>query len=158
MTQEAKTLLDVLDKSCGLYPDKPALSFVEDEPMTYARLSEEVDQLRSFLTGHGVSPGDRVALLGENMPNWGAAFLGIVCMGAVAVPILPDFHAGAIAHILRHSGAKAVFVSEHLYPKLEEADLDGLQVVLLDDFSVVPARTVREKFTEALHMGRKELG
>jgi len=158
MTQETKTLLDVLEKSCGLYPDKPALSFVDDEPVTYARLSGEVDQLRSFLSGYGVSRGDRVALLGENMPNWGTAFLGIVCMGAVAVPILPDFHAGAIAHILRHSGAKAVFVSEHLYPKLEEADLDGLQVVLLDDFSVVPARTVREKFTEALHMGRKELG
>ncbi|MFP4169213.1 MAG: AMP-binding protein [Desulfonatronovibrionaceae bacterium] len=158
MSEQSETLLEVLNASCSRYADKPALSFVGQEPLSYARLADDVERLGAFLSENGISSGDRVALLGENMPNWGVAFLGIVCIGAVAVPILPDFHTGAIAHILRHCGAKAIFVSKQLYPKLEEAELEGLQVIFIDDFSVLPARTVRGKFTGALNLGRKELG
>ena len=157
MSEGSRTLLDVLRNSCHLYADKPALSFVDEEPVTYARLAEDVEQLGIFFAGHGISQGDRVVILGENMPNWGVAFWGIVCMGAVAVPVLPDFHSGAIAHIIRHSGAKAVFVSKSLYPKLEDAETENVQIIFLDDLSVLPPQTVGEKFKETLNLGRKEI-
>ncbi len=158
MGDSPATLPEVLRKNCGLYPDKPVFSYVDEDPITYGELLERVEQLESFLGEHGISPGDRVALLGENMPNWGVGFLGVVYMGAVAVPILPEFHAGAIVHIIRHSGAKVLFVSKGLYPKVEEADLNGVQVVFLDDFSVLPSKGMRERFTEALNAGWMELG
>ena len=45
------------------------------------------------------------------MPNWGVAYFAITFMGAVAVPILPDFSITEVANVLEHSGAKAIFIS-----------------------------------------------
>jgi long-chain acyl-CoA synthetase len=98
-----------------------------------------------------------VAILGENMPNWGIAYFAVTTMGAVAVPILPDFHATEIQHILRHAECKAVFVSKRLYGKLEDSEIAHLgTTILLDDFTIVPPRTKKDKISELLEQGSRE--
>ena len=148
----------MLERSAQSYPQHTALSYADDKPITYAELKTQVDRLGAFLQDQGVVQGDRVAIVGENSPNWGIAFITVTSMGAVAVPILPDFHTSEIHHILRHSGSKAVFISERYFHKIEDFDLDSFTVVvLLDDFSIIGADTSKATLKKLLAEGGKEL-
>ncbi len=154
---ENLTLYSVLESSAEHFAEKPALSLIDSNPMTYAELRTLVQQLSLFLYDKGIMHGDRVALLSENKPNWVIAYLAIVTMGAVAVPILPDFHASEVQHILRHSRSKAIFLSERLYDKLEEGHFDDLDIFLVDDFSVVPSQISKDRLSDMIKSGEIEL-
>ncbi|MDR2799682.1 MAG: AMP-binding protein [Desulfovibrio sp.] len=125
------TLAALLKRSAELYAARPALSEARAETesnaktITYRELYDAVSTLSAKLTAEGIGFGDSVAVLAENTPNWGMAYLAITCMGAVAVPILTEFHSDAIAHIIRHSEAKAVFVSQRMSCKIADAPLDA---------------------------------
>ena len=118
--------LAALDQSTREYSQRIALSFTDEPPITYAEFRSQVDHLSQFLRNQGVVHGDRVAIIGENSPYWGIAYFAITSMGAIVVPILPDFHFSDIHHILRHSGTKVIFISERFYQKVEELDLRSL--------------------------------
>lgn len=60
------------------------------------------------LFAHGVRRGDRVAILAENDAHWCAAFLGILRIGATAVPLDTSYKPKQIATLLADSGAKAL--------------------------------------------------
>jgi len=108
------TLQELFDRSCTLYADCPAISFVNGTPITYAEMKREVDKTAVLLGRMGICKGDRVAILSGNMPNWCIAFFAIIGRGAVVVPILPDFHPHEVQNILQHSGSKAIFISQKL--------------------------------------------
>ena len=137
------TLRHVLERSAVLYADQPSLSQLGCEPLTFRDLHDHAEHLALWLRDNGVGTGDRVALLAENSPNWGIAYFAITGMGAIAVPILPEFHADAVQHILRHSEAKAVFVSERLFPKLEEGEgiADSLMCISMETFQSIAQGT-----------------
>ena len=59
----------------------------------------------------GVQPGDRVALLSENRPEWIIAANGIMLAGAVLVPLYPTYTLHNHAHVLGDSQARACIVS-----------------------------------------------
>ncbi len=129
------TLAALLQQSVARYAGRPALSTVGGEPITYGELGARVAALSSQLRACGIGPGDPVALLGRNMPLWPVAYLAIATMGAVAVPILPDFSEDEIGNILRHSGSRAAFVSVQQLGRLPS--IGGAVPVLfrLDDVS-----------------------
>jgi long-chain acyl-CoA synthetase len=78
-------------------------------------------------------------------------------MGTIAVPILPDFHPVEILHIIRHSECKAVFVSKKLFPKIEEFESAILTTtILLDDFTIIPPKTRRDRLSSLLEEGGRE--
>ncbi len=115
-----------------------AMGFVGEDVITYNQLEERVKSVIRLLEEIGVAPGDRVAILSTSMPNWGATYLAVTSMGAVAVPILPDFSPGEIANVLDHSGSKVLFVSSNLSHKLGQKRLDALEsVISIDDFTVI---------------------
>ena len=70
-----------------------------------------VSRLARGLRAHGIEPGDRVALVSENRPEWVLADLAILTAGAVTVPAYTTNTVDDHRHILSNSGAKAVFVS-----------------------------------------------
>lgn len=151
------TLKDMFERSLTDYAGRPALSMVDGEPLTYAEVGERVRMLSGILHQRGIAAGDRVAILSENKPNWGIAYFAVTTMGAIAVPILPEFRPNEVHHILRHSGANALFISEKQYAKLEDAGIDGLHTIfLMEDFSVVPPGTEAHAFQEMLQAGRRE--
>ncbi len=153
-----RTLPEIFQHTVTTFPDRPSLNYVGKEPTTYKELGEKVNRVASFLHDSGVGPGDRVAILSENSPNWGVAYFGITSIKAIAVPILNDFHATEIHHILRHSGAVALFVSERLYHKVEEFDLKSLNaVILIDNLSVIPSDWGREHLRRLYSEGSREL-
>lgn len=113
------------------------LSFVGDTPLTYNQVSEKVDAVMALLENSGVQKGDKIAILSANMPNWGVTYLAVTSMGAVVVPLLPDFHEEEIKTILEHSGAKGIFISEKLLPKIEQLKCKGYSLcIAIEDFSV----------------------
>jgi len=108
------TLPAVLEASARTYPGRPALSMVHGAPLTYAALLAHVRSAASFLQGRGVHPGDRVAILSENMTQWGIAYFAVTGMGCVAVPLMTEFQPAQVQHIVAHAGCRAVIVSARL--------------------------------------------
>jgi len=99
------------------YPSRPALSSKppkakEWQTLTYAEIAAQVKRVALGLQALGIAPGDRVALLSENRPEWVIADLAILSAGAVSVPIYPTLPASQVAYILQDSGAKGVVASD----------------------------------------------
>jgi len=132
------TFPNLLDRSIELYADKDCLAKVGQTAIKYQDLNKKIQETIKLLQENGISKGDKVALLSENMPNWVIAYFAITYFGAVAVPILADFHASDVHHILKHSEAKAVFVSDrHLSTIEENNDLDTKFVINLESLKII---------------------
>jgi len=125
----------MLASTVDRYPDSVAFSFVGETPVTYREFASQVSSLMAMLEDAGVEKNDKVAILSTNMPNWGMAYFAITSMGAVAVPILPDFSPPEVGNIIEHSETKLIFASAALMPKAEKLPA-SVSRVLLDDFSV----------------------
>ena len=95
-----------------------AYAFAGEKPRTYKMVSDEINALIAFLEKSGIRPQDKVAIFSTNMPNWGCVYFAITFMGAVVVPILPDFSNTEVGNVLDHSESKAVFVSTGLLQKI----------------------------------------
>jgi len=157
--QDTPTLKNALALSAEKYADRPAVCFVGQKPMTYCEFKKLVDDISLLLHTRSITKGDKVAILSENMPNWGAAYLAITSMGAIAIPILTEFHEGAVHHILRHSEAKAIFVSDKLRHKVDEYESDNLHTVItLNDFSLSTEDGLRQTFKEGIIQARNSFG
>ena len=81
------------------------------EPISHATLFARVRHAAIGLAELGVRPGDRVALLSENRPEWAIADYACLASGVTDVPIYPNETPEAAAYIIRDSGAVAAFVS-----------------------------------------------
>jgi long-chain acyl-CoA synthetase len=81
-------------------------------PMTWGETAQLVRQLAGGLIALGVAPGERVALVAENRPEWVVADLAIMSAGAVTVPAYTSNGIDDHRHILADSGAAAVIVSK----------------------------------------------
>lgn len=131
-----RTLRAVIEHSTHVYAERPALSMIGGASITYAQLLHRVQSLAVLLRDKGIVSGDRVSILSESQPNWGVAYFAVTYMGAVVVPILPDFHQNEIRHILRHSESKAIFVSKKNLQRIEGEELPHLStIIVIDDFS-----------------------
>ncbi len=120
------------------YGSHNAYAFVGEKPKTWNDSAREISALTAFLERTGIKPGDKVALLSNNMPNWSSAFFSITFMGAVVVPILPDFSTTEVGNVLGHSGAVAIFVSSSQLQKIEGYKSKELRTgILIDDYSVL---------------------
>ena len=81
------------------------------EGISGAAVLERVHDASLGLCELGIGPGDRVAILSENRPEWAFADYACLALRAVDVPIYPTLPPKQIEYILRDSGAAAVFVS-----------------------------------------------
>lgn len=90
----------------------------EDSTITFGDFARRVRSVSSYLLSLGIGKGDRIAILGESCPNWMVMYCAITSIGAVSVPILPDFTEREVTEIVRHSGSRAVAVLSKHYPKL----------------------------------------
>jgi long-chain acyl-CoA synthetase len=77
----------------------------------WARVAADVRALARGLIALGVKPGDRVALIAENRPEWLISDLAIMSVGAVTVPAFSTNTTDDNRHVLTHSGARGVIIS-----------------------------------------------
>lgn len=129
------------------FGDHNAYAFVGEKPKTYETVNKEIRALIAFLEKNGICPGDKVAILSLNMPNWAVAYFSITFMGAVVVPVLPDFSSTEVANILEHSGSKAIFISNSLLSRIEGFKSEDLKTtILIEDFSLINSGKGSAKF------------
>lgn len=81
------------------------------QPISAGQLAEGVRNVALGLYDLGLRPGDRLAILSENRPEWNLADLGTLALGAVDVPIYTTQAPGQVEYILRDSGARLLFIS-----------------------------------------------
>jgi len=125
------------EKVLEKYPNNSALSLVGEKPFTFWEFGEKVSKLQITLKTLGIRKGDKIVILGTSSPNWAIAFMAIMTMGAVAVPVLEGFPETDIEHIIRHSDAEGIFISNSLHSALN-LELQRMKVVIkLDDFLVL---------------------
>lgn len=155
---EKLTLDEVVKKAAFENGDRNFVSQVDKKPFTYNEFADKVELVSGFLKENGITKGDKVAILGENHPNWTVAYFGVVALGAIAVPIMTEFHESEVHHILRHSESKAIFVSGKLFDKVEYFENESLQLrILIDDLSIIPPKTEKDFIKEIISGGKKEL-
>lgn len=139
---EQLTLPFLFSETIRKHGDRPAMAMVGDTPFTYHELQKRIQSVIALLEKIGIRPGDKVAILSNNVPNWGISYYAVSFMGAVVVPLLPEFHLSEIANILDHSESKAVFVSNGLYSKLSAVIVDSkLKRIRIEDFKLIGEET-----------------
>ena len=107
------SLLDYLAENAERHPDRVAIHF-RDQRITYREVEEAAARCRGALAAHGVKAGDRVALVMSDSPEMVVAFLGIMGLGAIAVPCSTALPPEGLAYVFKDSEAKLVIVTpEH---------------------------------------------
>lgn len=129
-TATPATLPEIIQHSADEHSERLSLCAIGGREYTYFHLAQLVERCACQLETAGIQRGDRVAILSENLPEWGIAFFAIQTMGAVAVPILPDFLPTDIQNILNHSESAAVFVSSRYAPKLSGSETPLLRLTI----------------------------
>lgn len=105
------TLVSLIDEMAERHDLAPAVQLLTAEGLTrtsFADVRRGADAMAAKLAAAGVGLGDRVALSGQNHPDWAIAFFGIVRAGATAVPVDPALDAPGWSRVLVESGARAV--------------------------------------------------
>ena len=111
-----------------------ALNYREDGKwfnIPAATFVERVKSVALGLASLGIRPGDRIALLSENRPEWSISDLAILGLGAINVPIYTTQALDQVDYILSDSGARAIFISnrrlyKHVKPVLDKRPLEHL--------------------------------
>lgn len=143
------TLDNLLRRSVSLYANEKALAKVAQEAMDYSTFNEKVQNTIKILKENGISKGDKVVLLSENMPHWGVAYFAVTSMGAIIVPILVDFHPADVHHIIRHAQANAAFSSDKFLSTIEECTQNDIKLVIkLETLEIVQELTNKDYLSQ----------
>ena len=101
----ALSLASILAEAALRHPDRTAVIFGPNR-IYYRDLWEQARRYAAVLAAQGIEPGDRVAVLLPNVPDFPRAYYGILALGAVVVPVHALLTAQEIAYLLTDSGAK----------------------------------------------------
>ncbi|HEY3120814.1 MAG TPA: AMP-binding protein, partial [Vicinamibacteria bacterium] len=108
------TLVDLFYRAVDESPRPEHLLYKKDgawRPISSEEFRRAVEELSAGLVDLGVRPGDRVAILSENRPEWAFADLATLAAAAVDVPIYPSLTADQVLYDLNDSGATVAIVS-----------------------------------------------
>ena len=115
-----------------------ALSNYKGTTIFYRDLAERIAKLHILFEHCGLQKGDKVAICARNQVNWAVSFLSAMTYGAVPVPILHEFKAGNIHHLVNHSEARVLFVDPIVWEGLSESEMPGVQaIVRVDTFKLI---------------------
>ena len=133
----------------------PAFSDYQGETYTYEEVAKKICFLHKLFDETGIKKGDHIALLGNNSSLWGITFIGIITYGAVVVPVLNEFSADNIYHIVHHSDCKLLFIAPNIYEKLEQEHLqDPKAIFSINDYSLIWEK--KDKISKALAKARQK--
>ena len=133
------TLAKLFEYATDNFAGRPMARFVDGgQEYTYESFKHKCLELSQRFNRFGISAGDKVAILSNNMPNWTVAMFSCVPFGRVTVPILPDSSESEVTNILTHSGCKAIFISKRMLKKLSDEVKDKLTLVIdIETFELI---------------------
>jgi crotonobetaine/carnitine-CoA ligase len=121
MTQEPefKIIYDLIDHQAKVLGDKPYILH-EDQKITFAEYSQSTCRAANGLSNQGARPGDGVAILMGNCPEYLYLFYGMPRGGFYSVPINVALKGDGLQYILTHSDVKYLVIDDTLYEKFSE--------------------------------------
>jgi acyl-CoA synthetase (AMP-forming)/AMP-acid ligase II len=127
----------ILKRRAGADPREAALIFYGRE-VSLGELDDASDRFAGWLLARGLRPGDRVALLLENCPQFAIAYYGALKSGGVAVCLNPMHKAVELRHEFQDSGARFLATSEQgwatVAPIRGETSLEAVAVTAYADY------------------------
>lgn len=125
------SLNDIYKQSMRDHYDLACLSdYNTGETLTYGQFAERVARIHLLLEQAGIQPGDKIALLGKNNITWVTIFMATITYGAVIVPILSEFNPRDAQHIINHSDATLLFVSDAIWENIDFEALPQLRAAI----------------------------
>jgi len=133
------TFIKLYEKSFRKNFDFPALSdYGTNVSYTYGALAKEIAKLHILFKECNLKAGDKISLVGKNTSAWGIAHLATFTYGAIVVPILQDFNAKDISHIIGHSDSVLLFCSDSTWTTLDKSEFPDLKgAISLNDFRLL---------------------
>ena len=137
------SVFGMLESSARTYPQQPAIAWF-GKKISYRELLADVERCSAALAGLGVGPGDRVAFVMPNCPQFVIAYYATARIGAIAVGNNPLYTKREMEHQLRDSGAKVVIVLDLLYSDFADVfkglGIGHVVVARLNDYMPFPKR------------------
>ncbi len=120
----SNTLGDLIDELAEIFPTSPAIIWKKDVINFYA-LKNQINVFASGLLALGIKPGDRIALLCTNRPEWIIAAFAIAKIGCITIAVSTFSTAREFKWVLNHSEASALIsISEFRGRKFSEYIID----------------------------------
>ncbi len=119
------SLLELFDAATKNHAGRVAMRIERngrEERYTYQELRECALRAGAFLAGAGVGEGQRIGLIGENSPEWGMSYFGILKSGATCIPIEKEATTEEIVNLMRLGEASGLVISDELKRKHHELD------------------------------------
>ncbi len=132
---ELKRIFDLPYYQLEKFPRADALAGKVDNKWVKYSTKEYVDYANTVALGLiklGIKPGDKVATVSNNRPEWNFLDMGILQVGAVHVPIYPTLSTVEFSYILDHSDTKYIIISDKLlHDKLRPfvEKIDGIKEI-----------------------------
>ena len=142
----------IIEKSIIDNWNRDALTDYKGATLQYHDVARKIEKLHILFEHSGVGKGDRIALCGRNSTQWAVAFLATLTYGATAVPILHEFTADQIHHIVNHSEAKLLFVGD-----VVATQIDATAMPLLEGIINIPNYSLAVSRTDSLTNARENL-
>jgi long-chain acyl-CoA synthetase len=141
------TLIDYLDGLARDHAPKTALLF-KGTAVSYGQLDTESTAFAAALWESGVRPGDRVALLLPNCPQFFIAEFGAWKAGAIVVAVNPTYTERELEHVLESTRAETVVVLTPFYERIKSVQpRTGLKRVVLTSIKEYLPSALRILFT-----------
>ena len=138
----------LIQKSITENWDRDALTDFKGQTLQYHDVARKIEKIHILFENSGIQKGDKIALCGRNSSQWAVAFLATLTYGAIAVPILHEFNAEQIHNIVNHSGARLLFVGDHVATIIDPQAMPTLEGIINNpDYSLKISRT--DKLTYA---------
>ena len=152
LTRPEDNLIKIFELSFRKHWDLEAVTdYGTSNTLTYALLAERVARVHLLFKQAGIVPGDKVAVMGKNNVNWVVSYLATVTYGAVIVPILQDFKENDAIHIINHSEAKILFITDLIWEHIDAEQVPDLKVVLsLNTMDVLISRLSMEQAVDTM--------
>jgi long-chain acyl-CoA synthetase len=109
MRSPAHNLAALLVRTARAWPRLPAVAHGTRVHLDYATLADRAARLAGALSAAGLAPGDRVAIVSRNVPQYVEALFACWWAGLTAVPVNAKLHPQELAFIVGDSGARWAF-------------------------------------------------
>lgn len=118
------TLHGAFESRRGTKPDVPFLLFGR-ETQTWDEFRIDCEKMARLLSARGIRKGDRVAVIALNHSGHVCALFALARLGAIMVPINPEFGPEETAYVLNHAEVSGVIASKETIAKARQAVADG---------------------------------
>lgn len=133
-----ESFLYYIERSIRVHWERPALSDYKGAIHTFQDVAYHIARFHVLFQAGGIRRGDKIALCSRNQANWGIAFWAILTYGAVAVPILHEFKADNIRHILQHAGSRILFAGSPIWEELQQEKIPSVETVFkMEDYTIL---------------------